>query len=190
MKLRITEKFLWDLCELIIKKDEFMDSLMSNKWYGFKGIEEIIWPDIYQTEDAYWKKLKKERRATRERQKFSKLIRYLKNRGYLNIKDLKNRKAVMITPKGMEKLYRTRLKTGKINKRPDKKWQMVIFDIPENKRRARDLFRKELKYLGYKKLQRSVWVSPYNIFDETRELIKNHNLGRFVRLLVVEEMKV
>lgn len=190
MALRITEKFLWDLCELIIKKNKLLDSLMSNRWYGFKGIEEIIWPDIYRTEDAYWKILRQERQTKRKRQDFARLIRYLKNRGYLNVKDLKNRKAIIITPKGMEKLYKTRLKAEKMKKRFDKKWQMVLFDIPETKRKARDLFRKELKYLGYKKLQRSIWVCPYDVLKETQQLVKNHKLGRFVRLLLVEEIKI
>lgn len=190
MALRITEKFLWDLYELIIKKDELMDSLLSKKWYGFKGIEEIIWPDIYQTRDYYWDMLEKEKRAKRKKQDFIRLIRYLKNRGYLNVKDLKNRKAVMITSKGMEKLYKTRLKAGKMKKRSDKKWQMVLFDIPETKKGIREQFRQQLKYLGYRKLQRSIWVCSYDVLESTQQLIKNYKLGRFVRLLLVEEMKI
>lgn len=190
MALRITEKFLWDLCEIIIKKDELMDSLLSNRWYGFKGIEEIIWPDIYQTRDYYWDMLKNERRAKRKKQDFARLIRYLRSRGYLNIKDLKNRTAIMITPKGMEKLFKTRIKAGKMKQRPDKKWQMVLFDIPETRKKDREYFRKQLKYLGYKKLQRSIWVCPYDVLETTQQLIKNYKLGRFVRLLLVEEIKI
>ena len=67
--------------------------------------------------------------------------------------------------------------------------QMVLFDIPEDRRRHRDLFRKQLKYLGYEKLQRSIWVCPYNVLGLTQRLIKNYKLDRFVRLLLVEEIK-
>jgi len=190
MRLRLTEKFLWNLYKLIEKKDKLIDSLISNKLYGFKGIEEIIWPDIYQTRDYYWDMLKKEKRAKRKKQDFIRLIRYLKDRGYLNVKDLKNRKAVIITPKGMKRVFNIKIKLEEKKKRIDKKWQMVLFDIPEKKRKARDSFRKQLKYLGYKRLQRSIWVCPYNVLEPTQQLIKYHKLDRFVRLLLVEEVKV
>lgn len=190
MKLRLTEKFIWDLYKLSLKKDEFIDSISSNKWYGFKGIEEIIWPDIYRTRDAYWDMLEKEKRAKKKKQDFARLIRYLKNRGYLNVKDLKNRKAVMMTPKGMDKLFNIKIKLEEKKKRSDKKWQMVLFDIPEEKRKTRDMFRKQLKYLGYRKLQRSIWVCPYDVSKPTQQLIRYYKLDRFVRLLLVEEMKI
>ena len=190
MRLRLTEKFLWDLYKMIENKDKLMNSLISNKWYGFKGIEEIIWPDIYQTRDYYWDMLKNERIAKKKKEDFSRFIRHLKDRGYLNIKDLKNRKAVMITPKGMKRVFNIKMKLGSRKRRIDRKWQMVLFDIPEKKRKARDSFRKQLKYLGYKRLQRSIWVCPYNVSKYTQQLIKYHKLDRFVRLLLVEEVKI
>jgi len=186
MKLKLTEKFLWDIYKLIKFKDELMDMLWSNKWYGIKDPFEMIWPDLYGVKDDYWKKYNDKRKKER----WYKMISYLRKKGYLNIKDLNNKKAVIITPKGMEKILYTKVKLNKIKKRQDKKWQMVIFDIPENKRKSRDLFRIQLKYLGYKKLQRSIWVCPYDVLKLTQRLVKNHKLDRFVRLLLVEEMKI
>ena len=65
---------------------------------------------------------------------------------------------------------------------------MVLFDIPENKRKERDLFRKSLQYLGYKKLQKSIWVCPYDVQKETKELIKRFNLKEFTELLLVKKI--
>lgn len=186
MHLRLTEKFLWDIYKLIKIKDEIMDEIWSRKWHGFKDPFEMIWPDFYKVKDWYWEEYKEKKK----RERFTKMVNYLKNRGYLNIKDTKNRKAVMLTPKGMEKILRIKLKTGKKKRRPDKKWQMVLFDIPEDRRRGRDLFRKQLKYLGYKRLQKSIWVCPYDVLGDTQILIKRHRLDRFVRLLLVEEVKI
>lgn len=45
----------------------------------------------------------------------------------------------------------------------DGKYRIVIWDIPENKRRIRDLLRRRLKEWGFKNWQRSVWVSRRNI---------------------------
>lgn len=185
MKLKLTEKFLWDLYKLIDKKDKLMDALKSRKWRGrFKDPFEIIWPDIYGIKEAYWEEYKDEKK----RKNFARFVRYLKDRGYLNVKDLKNRKAIMITPKGMKKILRLEIESGKMKKRSDKKWQMVLFDIPETRKKDREHFRWQLKYLGYQQLQKSIWVCPYDVLEYTQQLIKNYKLDRFVRLLLVEEM--
>lgn len=186
MKLHLTEKFLWDIYELIDKKDKIMKSLWLTRRYGIEGLRESIWPGMHGIRDAYWEKCKDEKK----RKEFARLVRYLRDRGYLNIKDLKNRKAVMITPKGAKRIFNIKIKLEEKKKRTDRKWQMVLFDIPEKKRRARDSFRKQLKYLGYKRLQRSIWVCPYDVSEPTQQLIKYHKLDRFVRLLLVEEVKI
>lgn len=186
MKLHLTEKLLWDIWKLIEAKDKIMNSVWSNKWHGFKDPFEMIWPDFYKVKDIYWEQCKDKKKKER----FTNMVRNLKNRGYLNVKDLKNRKAIMITPKGIDKIFNIELKTNYQNQRPDKKWQMVLFDIPEKLRRNRDLFRKQLKYLGYQNLQKSIWVCPYDVLKPTQQLIKNYKLDRFVRLLLVEEIKI
>jgi len=50
-----------------------------------------------------------------------------------------------------------------ITKPWDKKWRLVVFDIPEKNRLARDALRKKLKELGFAPLQRSTWISPLAI---------------------------
>lgn len=52
----------------------------------------------------------------------------------------------------------------------DKKWRLVIFDISEKKRNSRDRLRRYLKMLGFGKVQRSIWISPYNF----AEIIKRY----------------
>jgi len=187
MKLHLTEKFLWDIYKLIKAQDELLNTIIT-PYAGHKSraFLEIFWPSYYNIKDYYWEKYKDKK----ERERFKKLISYLKIRGYLNIKDLKNRKAVIITPKGLKKILYIKISSGKMKKRSDKKWQMVLFDIPEQKRKDRDLFRKQLKYLGYQRLQKSIWVCPYDVLKLTQRLIKNYKLDRFVRLLLVEEIKI
>jgi hypothetical protein len=186
MKLLLTEKFLWDIFKLIKIKDGVMNEIWSKQYYGLKHPFAMLWPDYFEYKDNYWERHKDRKR----RKKFIKVISYLKNKGYLNIKDIKNRKAVIITPKGMDEVFKTKIKLAEKKKRRDEKWQMILFDIPEQKRKERDLFRKQLKYLGYKKLQRSVWVCPYDVLVDSNILIARYNLKRFVRLLLVEEVKI
>ncbi|MBI2085997.1 hypothetical protein HYT74_01515 [Candidatus Daviesbacteria bacterium] len=69
----------------------------------------------------------------------------------------------------------------------DEKWdglyRLVLFDIPENRRGIRDLFRRRLKDWGFKNWQRSVWVSNRNITDKLRRLIKNLEIEKWVAVI-------
>lgn len=186
MKLRLTEKFLWDIFELIKIKDEIMDAIWSKQYHGLKHPLAMAWPSYFEYKDEYWERYKDKKK----RERWIKMINYLKSNGYLNVKDLKNRKAIMITSKGFDKIFDTKIKITEKKKRLDKKWQMVLFDIPEQRKGHRELFRKQLQYLRYKKLQRSIWVCPYDVLKDTETLIKRYKLDRFVRLLLVEEVKI
>lgn len=60
-------------------------------------------------------------------------------------------------------------------KRPrkwDKKWRIVIFDISQLKKLYREAFRGRLKELGFRPLQKSVWVHPFECRDEI-ELLRD-----------------
>lgn len=48
----------------------------------------------------------------------------------------------------------------------DKKWRLVIFDIPEKRKRSRDSFAGYLKNLDFYRLQDSVFVHPYDCLNE------------------------
>ena len=43
---------------------------------------------------------------------------------------------------------------------------MIIFDIPEKKKSAREALRDKLKDLGFAKLQDSVWITPFPCENE------------------------
>lgn len=64
----------------------------------------------------------------------------------------------------------------------DKKWRLIIFDIPEKKRRARDALRDKLKELGFYELQKSVLVCPFPCFNELNFLIEFFEIRNYVRL--------
>ncbi len=62
----------------------------------------------------------------------------------------------------------------------DGNWRVVIFDIPEEKRRIRDQFRRKLKHWGFKNWQQSVWVSKADVTDKLRALIEELGIGQWV----------
>lgn len=68
----------------------------------------------------------------------------------------------------------------------DKKWRMVLFDVPQKRGRTRDAFRIHLKQIGFIELQKSVFVCPYPCKDEIDFLIELYDIRRYVRLVVAD----
>ena len=72
----------------------------------------------------------------------------------------------------------------------DKKWRLVIFDIPETKkgRLARQALTEKLHLLGFVLLQKSVWAHPYPCENEVRLVAENFGVLRFVHIIVAESI--
>ncbi|MCR4305512.1 MAG: hypothetical protein NUV73_00320 [Candidatus Daviesbacteria bacterium] len=70
----------------------------------------------------------------------------------------------------------------------DGKWRVVLFDIPEEKRIIRNLFRRNLKKWGFKHLQKSVWISKRNVFDKLELYIKDLGIERWVIVMEVNRL--
>lgn len=97
----------------------------------------------------------------------------LKRYGYLKEKKIKDKKKLYLTPKGRITVIESILKRKKEKElKWDGKWRAIIFDIPEMNRRDRDFLRRELCWIGFKELQKSVWVFPYNFEKELVALLK------------------
>jgi len=66
----------------------------------------------------------------------------------------------------------------------DHTWRLVMFDLPEHRRDAREKFRRQLRHLRFGCLQGSLWVSPDPI-DEIRATLEGADV-RTKRLLFIE----
>lgn len=68
-------------------------------------------------------------------------------------------------------------------KKWDGKWRVVVFDIPEKRRQARNLLRGSLKRWGFIPWQQSVWATKKNCTKPLREFIKNVGIEDWVIVL-------
>lgn len=119
-----------------------------------------------------------------DRNKLFQAIRLLKIFGYLKLKkDRKGNTKAALTQKGLERSRFYNLDNLSISKpkKWDKKWRIVVFDIPEEKRKLRNALRKRLKNLDFYELQRSVFVHPYPCGDEVNILVNVFKLRECVR---------
>lgn len=76
----------------------------------------------------------------------------------------------------------------RIPPRWDGLWRVVIFDIPNKKKHARDALRAKLNTLGFYKLQESIFVHPYDCKSEIDFIKEFYNISPFVKFIVAKEI--
>jgi len=86
---------------------------------------------------------------------------------------------IRLTPKGLERVSEYQLDALEIPvpESWDGLWRLVSWEIPESQRSRRDLLRATLVRLGFRQLQRSLWVLPYPCREQVEYLRDHLNLG-------------
>ncbi len=74
-------------------------------------------------------------------------------------------------------------------RRWDKKWRVLIFDIPERQRNLRGKIRATLRWIGFVRLQGSVWIYPYDCEDLIQLLKADFRVGRGMLYMVVDALE-
>ncbi len=91
---------------------------------------------------------------------------------------------IMVTPTEKGKLRALNLKLDgiKLKKQAwDGRWRMVAFDIPEKHKQGRDALRQRLRKIGFRELQKSVLITPYDCRQEIMLLVKFFRVEKYVR---------
>lgn len=70
----------------------------------------------------------------------------------------------------------------------DGRWRIIIWDVPEKRRVTRDLLRYKLKWLGFKQLQKSIWITKTNCTQVLREFIKQIGIKDWVRVIEADNV--
>ena len=96
-----------------------------------------------------------------------------------------------LTKEGEAKLHQLEQYDYKLPrpKRWDKKWRVLIFDIPERRRATRDKVRNTLTSIGFKRLQHSVWVYPYDCEDLITLLKADFRISKDLLYLIVDSIE-
>jgi len=92
---------------------------------------------------------------------------------------------IILTKEGQKKALKFKLDEMEIKKpaKWDGEWRIVIFDIPEKLKKAREALRIKLKELGFLELQKSVFVLPYECENEINFIMEIFLIRPFVRFV-------
>jgi len=122
-----------------------------------------------------------------DRQDLSRKIYRLKKQGLIR-KFVENKKSfIELTNKGREKIKCDI--NNLVAARPkiwDKKWRIVIFDIPEKDRAARDFVRRQLYRLGFIQIQKSVFIYPFECSKEINLICDHSGARKYIKYMITE----
>lgn len=108
----------------------------------------------------------------------------LKKRGYLDFDDVGD--SVKLTDKAKIRLIDKYVSDSE----SDGKRRLVSFDIPEIKKRQRNGFRRCIKTMGFRQIQKSLWVCDKNIGELVECAAKEHEVEKYVAYFVVEASNI
>ncbi len=107
------------------------------------------------------------------------------------IKEKNGKFEVGLTEKGKKVVKEILFDDMQIDKQKvwDKKWRIVIFDIPEKRgRRGRDAIRSKLQSLGFCQMQKSVWAYPYPCEKEVQLICEIYEINPFVNIITTDKI--
>ena len=118
--------------------------------------------------------------------KYYKGFKNLERRGFIR---LVSNDYYQFTNTGKTWLKKSTLKYFRLRyKKWDKKWRIIVFDIPEELRKERARFRTRLKWLGCVMLQESVFVFPYPCEKELAEYCSKLKISDYVNFLEADSL--
>lgn len=87
-----------------------------------------------------------------------------------------------ITGKGRARLAKSELDKLSVPRltKWDKKWRMILFDIPESQKSGRNALTAKLKSLDFHQLQRSVWIHPFPCRNIIEKIADFYNVSSCV----------
>ncbi len=128
----------------------------------------------------------------KDKERLRQSLKYLNKQRFVKISfDKKGNQVVKITEKGNKKVLKYQVNDLKITipKKWDKMWRLVIFDIPEKHKRARDAITLKLQDMGFYALQKSVFISPYECKNEVDFIFSVFKIRDYVHYFVVKKLE-
>lgn len=114
-------------------------------------------------------------------------MRRLQRQKLISITEKNGKVKIALTENGKRKVLAYKFEEMQLRKgKWDGWWRVVIFDIPEKKKAARNFLRDKMSELGFYMLQKSVLVTPWDCRNEIDFIKHYYEVGDHVILLKVK----
>jgi len=115
----------------------------------------------------------------------------LSAKGLITFEERDGKRYARVTERGEQvlALESLREKSAQKPKRWDGRWRVVLFDIPERRRRVRNRLRSFMQEYGFFRLQDSAWIYPYDCEDLIALAKANFRIGFDALYMIVERLE-
>lgn len=159
---------------LAIKQYRFLKKIVAESFAGSSKVSVA----------SFEKKYKSLHRATVWR--YKKSLSELLSDGFLELSG----EVIKLTEKGQNIIKSDSVFSVELlgSKKWDKIWRVVAYDIPEKNKTSRDYFRRKLKEMGFRQIQDSLWVVPFECREEIALLANELNISNFVAIMTTDKV--
>lgn len=120
------------------------------------------------------------------------ILARLKIKGEIEFIEHDGKRYVRLTEKGEEVLafeQQTMLLANSKPRKWDYRYRLVMFDVPERRKKIRERLRFQMQEVGFLRIQDSAWVYPYDCEEFMALLKADLHIGKDVLYAVVEEIE-
>lgn len=123
-----------------------------------------------------------------DRIKFSQNLYRLKTRKIIRVYQEGKDKYLELMPKGADHVRKYLLSEMQVEppQKWDGKWRIIVFDIPDDKKTERNVFREHLKRMGFVQFQESVFIFPFECKKEINFITTNYYIDPYVKYIVAD----
>ena len=129
-------------------------------------------------------------KGPQERNRIWKAIKYLEQKNHVTFEERGEQTVVRLTSTGETRVHEEAIweLAIAVPRAWDRKWRIVMFDLPSSHEKVRQAFRLKLEDLGFKLYQRSVFIFPYECHEEVHTIAKWYGVDHCVRYIVATEI--
>ena len=129
-------------------------------------------------------------RTARERERIKQSFMKLERGGYIKRRDALDG-YFTLTQKGKSRAMRYEIEKTKIPrpKKWDDRWRLVMFDVPEKEKRARQAINFALKKIGCVHYQKSVFITPFPCEHEVNFVARCFGVRKYIRIVIADRIE-
>ncbi len=128
---------------------------------------------------------------TRERERIKRAVVRMEKQGFIRKQGQHMDGYFVLTAEGKAKALRHNIEKMKIarQKKWDGKWRLIMFDIPEEKKKARQAINYALKKIGCIQYQKSVFITPFPCKQEIDIVGEAFDVRHHICIVVAESIE-
>ena len=135
---------------------------------------------------------RKDRVLARLKYQSKSVLGRLKQKGEIEFEERDGKQYARLTERGEEALALGQQKMQLATSKPrkwDRRYRLVMFDVPERRKKIRERLRFQMRDAGFLRIQDSAWLYPYDCEEFMALLKADLRIGKDVLYAVVEEIE-